>query len=431
MNSFSVGGLIVHLRPRPPIRPAIALIALLFPLLLAAHKPNQSYVYFRIMEDSIHGSIQMTSDDINKALDLGLDRKMTHEDYQAYVDRVEEYLLKHIYVRSRYGEHPVRFTGKIQRLGVTGATVFGHDFVLENMEQVPDKLDLIFNPIYESDPTHRTFALIQYNWKAGIHENESMISLRFAPGDDGPKVLDLSDVSLWKGFRAMVVSGMYHIYIGLDHILFLLALLLPAVVYRREGGAATVGATGTIPLRQERAWRGSGWRPVEKIRPAFLYILKIVTFFTIAHTITLSLAALGIVQLPGYLVESLIALSIALAALHNIRPLLKNDGVIIAFVFGLFHGFGFASVLGEVGLRGEYMALSLLGFNLGVELAQILIICLAFPVLALLRKTALYRYILLGGSVLLIIIAMYWFIERLFDIDIPVYFIVEWFLNLF
>jgi hypothetical protein len=421
----------LYLRPRPLIRTGVALFVLLFPLLLAAHKPNQSYVYFRIMEDSIHGSIQMTSDDINKALDLGLDRKVSLADYRAYVDRIEAYLLEHIAVSSRYGEHPVRFTGKLQRLPVTGATVFGHDFVLENMEQVPEKLDLIFNPIYGSDPTHRTFALIQYNWKAGIHENESMISLRFAPGDDGPKELDLSDVSLWKGFRAMVVSGMYHIYIGLDHILFLLALLLPAVVYRWEGGAAAVGATGTIPLRQDRAWRGSGWRPVEKIRPAFLYILKIVTFFTIAHTITLSLAALGIVQLPGYLVESLIALSIALAALHNIRPLLKNDGVIIAFVFGLFHGFGFASVLGEVGLRGEYMVLSLLGFNLGVELAQILIICLAFPVLALLRKTVLYRYILLGGSILLIIIALYWFIERLFDIDIPVYFIVEWFLSFF
>jgi hypothetical protein len=156
-----------------------------------------------------------------------------------------------------------------------------------------------------------------------------------------------------------------------------------------------------------------------------------VTFFTIAHTITLSLAALGVVTLPGYLVESLIALSIALAALHNIRPLLKNDGVIIAFVFGLFHGFGFASVLGDVGLRGEYMVLSLLGFNLGVELAQVLIICLAFPVLALLRKTALYRYLLFGGSIILIVIATYWFIERMFDIDIPVYFIVEWFLDFF
>jgi hypothetical protein len=407
------------------------LVMLWSPASLSAHKPNQSYVYFRIMVDSIHGSIQMTSDDINKALDLGLERGMPMEAYRPYVDRIEAYLQERIAVSSRYGNHPVRFTGKIQRLNVTGATVFGHDFVLEEVPEVPDKLMLRFNPIYDRDPTHRTFALIQYNWKAGVHENESMISLRFAPGDDGPKVLDLSDNSLWKGFWAMVVSGMYHIYIGLDHILFLLALLLPAVVYRRNERRSVVGATGTLPLGRNRAWEGSGWVPVERIRPAFIYILKIVTFFTIAHTITLSLAALGVVTLPGYLVESLIALSIALAALHNIRPLLKNDGVIIAFVFGLFHGFGFASVLGDVGLRGEYMVLSLLGFNLGVELAQVLIICLAFPVLALLRKTALYRYLLFGGSIILIVIATYWFIERMFDIDIPVYFIVEWFLDFF
>ncbi|MGB3802273.1 MAG: HupE/UreJ family protein [Lewinella sp.] len=371
-----------------------------------AHVANQSYVYFRILQDSIHGSVQLTVEDVNKALDLGLEEGMRAEELRPYMPSIQAYLRERLAISSSLGDHPITFTDEIITLELRNGYVVGTGFKLGNTPTVPDQLNVRFNPIYDVDPTHRTFALIEYNWKAGIHDNESMISLRFAPGDDGPKVLDLSDVSIWKGVWAMIVSGMYHIYIGLDHILFLIALLLPAVVYRTDDGQ---------------------WRPVKKFRPAFLYVLKIVTFFTVAHTITLSLAALGLVSLPGYLVESLIALSIALAAAHNLKPLFHNDGVIIAFVFGLFHGFGFASVLGEVGLRGEFMTWSLLGFNVGVEVAQVLIICLVFPILYLLRKTSIYRYLLFGGSILLIIIAMYWFIERFFDVNIPVRWIIDGF----
>jgi hypothetical protein len=108
-----------------------------------------------------------------------------------------------------------------------------------------------------------------------------------------------------------------------------------------------------------------------------------------------------------------------LAALHNITPVFKAKEWIIAFVFGLFHGFGFASVLGEKGLSGDFMVLSLLGFNVGVELGQVLIICAAFPILFLLRPFKIYPKILVYGSVLLILISLYWSIERGFDVDLP------------
>ncbi len=404
---------------------------LLVPTRAQAHIVNQSYVYFRILQDSINGSIQVRVDDLNQALDLGLERGMTTEELQVYLPDLYAYFRERLEVTSDSGNHPLRFTDEVTTLAVSDGYVIGLGFELLDLPAVPETLNVRFNPIYDVDDTHRSFALIEYDWKGGVHNNESMISLRFGPGDDGPKVLDLSDNSVWKGFWAMISSGMYHIYIGLDHILFLIALLLPAVVYHRRETQPTVGAAGSIALTQQAGWEGSWWQPVDRFRPAFLYVLKIVTFFTIAHTITLSLAALGLVNLPSYLVEALIALSIALAALHNIRPLLKNDGMIIAFVFGLFHGFGFASVLGEVGLRGEFMTWSLLGFNVGVELAQVIIICLVFPVLFVLRKFPLYRYILYGGSAILIVIAMYWFIERLFGINIPVWWIVEWAQGLF
>ncbi|NJB85990.1 hypothetical protein GGR26_001758 [Lewinella marina] len=426
MNVASIPVSARHPRPRHLLVAAVFLLSLLLPRVGEAHVANQSYVYFRILQDSIHGSVQLTADDLNKALDLGLEPGMTAQSLTPLLPRIRSYLRERLSVSSRLGEHPVEWTDEVFTLELREGYVVGQGFLLHNTPTVPDSLHVRFNPVFDLDPTHRSFALIEYNWKAGIHNNEAMISLRFGPGDEGPKVLDLSDVSYWKGLRAMIVSGMYHIYIGLDHILFLIALLLPAVVRRRGNRGADAGAEaeGHGP-----AWRAGAWEPVPAFRPAFLYVIKIVTFFTLAHTITLSLAATGVVNLPGYLVESLIALSIGLAAAHNIRPLFRNDGMIIAFVFGLFHGFGFASVLGEVGLQGEYMAWSLLGFNVGVELAQVLIICLVFPLLYLLRNTRLYLWLLYGGSALLIVIALYWFVERLFDVNIPVYWMVEWVKN--
>ena len=213
----------------------------------------------------------------------------------------------------------------------------------------------------------------------------------------------------------MVKLGMWHIWIGLDHILFLVALILPAVVRRR---------------RQEpmKASDLDVWSPVDRFKPAFIYIVKIVTFFTIAHSITLSLAALDVINLSSRLVESIIALSIALAAYHNIRPIFGHREWLIAFLFGLFHGFGFASVLGDKGLAGEFMTLSLLGFNVGVEIGQIAIICGIFPVLYFLRRRDIYPKVIFYGSILLIVIALYWFAERSLDVNFLIDdFISKWY----
>ncbi len=212
----------------------------------------------------------------------------------------------------------------------------------------------------------------------------------------------------------MIKQGMLHIWVGIDHVLFLLALILPAVVRRRNALTAEGGVSF-----DDSGYEIWGWRPVMKFKPAFLYILKIVTFFTIAHTITLSLAALKIVVLPSWLVESIIAFSIGLAAFHNIRPIFKGRDWIIAFVFGLFHGFGFATVLGELGFKGENLTLSLLGFNIGVEFGQVVIIALIFPFLFFIRKLKLYPKFMVIISLLLILISIYWMVERIFEVDFP------------
>ena len=195
-------------------------------------------------------------------------------------------------------------------------------------------------------------------------------------------------------------QGVWHIWIGFDHILFLLALLLPAVLLRRRWG------------------RGSGVHGVSRFREASLGVLAVVTAFTLAHSITLSLAALQIISLPSRLVESAIAASVVFAAANNLVPMVQGRWL-MAFFFGLIHGFGFASVLTVLGLPTGALAVSLVGFNLGVELGQLAIVAVFLPLAFVLRHTRFYqRGVLVGGSWVALLVALAWFVERAFDLSL-------------
>jgi hypothetical protein len=186
--------------------------------------------------------------------------------------------------------------------------------------------------------------------------------------------------------------GVEHIFTGYDHILFLVGLLVVA------------GVAG------ERA-RGLG--------AGFRYTLKIVTAFTLAHSITLICAALGLVSVPTRLSESGIALSIAYVGLENLAIGDPRYRWLLTFGFGLVHGFGFATVLREVGLPQTGLVLSLVSFNLGVEVGQLCIVALIFPLLHLAarRDAHLYRRVILqGGSVFIVAFGMLWFVERAFGL---------------
>ena len=206
----------------------------------------------------------------------------------------------------------------------------------------------------------------------------------------------LDEAGLWKTFSIYVGQGVWHIWIGIDHILFLVALLLPAVLWREQGR----------------------WKPVATFRAAFVDVLKIVTGFTVAHSITLTLATLGWVTLPSRPVESVIAASVVLAAVNNLRPAVGERRWWVAFAFGLVHGFGFAGALAELGLPQGALALALMGFNVGVELGQLAIVMIFLPVAFSLRGTQLYREVIfIGGSLLIAALALWWFIQRAFGIE--------------
>ena len=192
-------------------------------------------------------------------------------------------------------------------------------------------------------------------------------------------------------------EGVWHIWTGYDHILFLCSLLLPAVLTRG----------------------GGKWTGVNSIGIAFRNVLKIVTAFTIAHSITLSLAVLGYVSLPSRLIESAIAVSVIAAALNNIYPIVHTRIWIVTFFFGLIHGMGFATALTELGLPSQALAVALASFNLGVEAGQLAIVAALLPLAYLLRQSWAYpRLVLAPGSAVIAAVAGVWLIERSMDVVI-------------
>jgi hypothetical protein len=375
-----------------------------------AHFPEQSYIYLQIQENSVAGRFEISTKDLNKVFGLNLKAGLTMQDLAPHLSKIQEYVLQNASFNAGEGDdYQIRFTEP----EILRAENFG-DFVelkfeLDGVTNIPEKFNVQYEAFVKDIPGHSAMLVIEENKNTGLANNESMYSLEFWPGKTRQELSTTE--SFWlRSLWVMVRSGIWHIWIGFDHILFLLALLLPSVLKFRSND-------GVVPDRSDN----NVWIPVERLKPALKNVVKIVTFFTIAHSITLCLAAFEIISLPPRLIESIIAISIALAAIHNIYPLFPGKEWLIAFIFGLFHGFGFASVLTEKGLPGNYLGLSIFGFNLGVELGQLAIIVLVFPILYLLRKTFLYPKIRVFGSIILIFFSLYWFIERAFNVDLTLF----------
>ncbi len=197
---------------------------------------------------------------------------------------------------------------------------------------------------------------------------------------------------------SFLAEGVRHLLGGWDHLLFLLCLLLPAVLQRSAGAPAG---------------DGHGWQPAADLRAVAGPVLRTVTLFTLAHSLTLALSALGAWRPAPWLVEPAITLSIVVAALDNLRPRLWRWRDALTFGFGLIHGFGFAGVLAGLDLPAGTFGWALLQFNLGLEAGQLAVVALLLPLLMLWRGRALYvPAVLRGGSGLAAAVAVFWFVER-------------------
>ncbi len=252
---------------------------------------------------------------------------------------------------------------------------------------------LRYTVLAEVDPTHRGLLSIEAPGRAPVvrvlDPRRDGAAPAAAPGASATSAATPGGAAddRWQFVR----EGVHHILTGYDHVLFLLCLLLPAVLRRR-------------PV---------GWEPVPRLGDALWPVLGIVTAFTVAHSITLALAALKLVSLPPGFIEPAIAATIVVAALDNLVPVFRGRRVPVTFAFGLIHGFGFAGVLAELDLPASHFAWALLQFNLGLELGQVVIVLLVVSALFLARRWRHYPAVVVrGGSVLAMGLGAIWLFER-------------------
>jgi hypothetical protein len=367
-------------------------LTILAPGHLQAHAQGEDYVVFRFQERTIEGHFEIATLDLKEKLGLaiaaGTDNGVSA--VTASAATVEAYIDSHFSVGPEDGQPYALEFVRYDTVSLPQGLFAQYHFRVDTGGPLPDRLAIRHGMFYEDDRLHRGLVLVEYNAKTDTTYPGEFTAMVFHPGN-AEQTLDLTAIPSLMAPRDMIGQGVWHIWIGIDHILFLLALMLPTVLVRQR----------------------EDWQPVETFSRAFLNLLKIVTVFTVAHSITLVLAALDVIALPSRLVESIIALSIILVALNNIFGRIREGSLLIILALGLFHGLGFASVMGNLPFRMVDLLRIVIGFNIGVELGQVAIVAVLFPFLYLMRRSSLYQPLVLrGASVVLVLISGWWFVQR-------------------
>ncbi len=357
-----------------------------------AHKSSDSYLQLDAKPGALAVRWDIALRDLDIALDLDSndDGKLTWGEVKAAWPRIESYALPRLAIAGC----ELRPTGRGLERRNDGAYAV---LYLTSPCTLPAAPSIAYSLFAEVDPTHRGLAKILQPGRPlallVLDPSTTASSAAHASAVGGTANASLAQPSRW----AFLLEGARHILSGYDHILFLVCLLLPAVLRRTP----------------------EGWKPVDRPSQAILPILGVVSSFTIAHSITLGLAALKIVTLPSWFIDPAIAATIVLAALDNIWPIFPVRRIVVTFCFGLIHGFGFATVLSELNLPTADFALALLQFNVGLEIGQLIIVVIVTTVLFGLRDWPRYRPLVVrGGSFAAMVFAMIWFIERTANVSI-------------
>ena len=362
---------------------AFFIATLFFPALnVSAHQLSTAYANLHINSHGVvAGEMQVRLYDLEQAIgvDVDGDGKLRWQELQARADQVNQYLDSHLQLNR--GSKPCTL-------------VIGDEW----------KIDAHFNEAYLVVPLRAQCALagdIGFQYSAFFTEdtdhklllnitNKAVASSRVLSDAQRSVQWNAETGSKWATFIEFVYQGMLHIWIGIDHILFLLSLLLTCVLVRR----------------------GNQWFAQASVKRIVINTTWIVTAFTFAHSITLTATALGLLNFSSRWIEVGIAISVLLVALNNIFPLVLRLGW-LTFGFGLLHGMGFAGVLGELGLPADQQLLTVLAFNLGVEIGQMAIVLVLLPIFIFLRNQLWYaRYALVGTSIVIALVALQWVIER-------------------
>lgn len=397
-------------------------VALLCSPRAAAHRPSDAWLQLGVTNRSVTLQLDLALRDLEPVLGIDTrdDGNLSWDALRRREPDLDDYITRHLTLTNASGRlllvpEPLRLVNHEEVVCVS----------LRFTAEAPgplERLTLTYRCLFELDPQHR--ALVNAHWSGatvagvpGPGTTGRLLAEDFTGllSPTAPSVTFEAPTSTpegptsgsGKGFLPFLGEGVHHIATGYDHLLFLAALLLPAVLRRSP----------------------AGWEPCATLGVAARQVLQVVTAFTVGHSATLALAVLGIARPPSRLIESAIAASVVHVALRNLRGRDAGGGpdpasrtawtraMVLPFGFGLVHGFGFANALGELGLHGRALVLPLVGFNLGVEAGQVAAVTLFLPAAFVLRRTHAYRRVALPGTSLLIaLVALAWLVDRAFAI---------------
>ncbi len=351
-----------------------------------AHKPSDSFLRLDVQNATVEGRWDVPLRDLDYVLGLDEDGdgRLHWGEVRARENDIQALLLSHFAVASDGDPCELR-PEPLAIVDLSDGPAASLRLVA-NCAATPQRLTLRYGLFFDVDPQHRGLLQLQFGGQAltGVFAPQRRV-LDFDAGVGGAG----------RAFRQYFRVGVLHIAIGLDHLLFLAGLLLPAVVWRQ----------------------GGRWQAAPSAGIALISVVRIVTAFTLAHAITLSLASLDLLRLPTRLTESLVAATIVFAAVNNLWPMVRRRLWVVAFGFGLIHGAGYASVLGDLGLDAWTLAVALLAFNLGVEGMQVAVAALWVPLAYRCRQWPAYQWGVVGaGSLLVAALGLVWFVERAFNL---------------
>jgi hypothetical protein len=366
------------------------------PFFALAHQMPNSILNLDIAEKTIQADLQMPLEDLQVASNIFFGRNAENELIR-YKKDIQNYLFNHIKI-----DNWTVSVGEITLADVNQAASGDYKELNAKITLTPNDIkdlrnfDLYYDVITHQVVTHETLISIRNDWKSGIYgENATqigVINMDVPTNTIKPFQVRLAAGSTWKGFVALFQLGMSHIEEGTDHLLFLLVLLIPA------------------PLLVENR----RWKSYVGTKKSVWKLLKIITAFTVGHSITLLFGTLGWIPFSTKLIESLIAVSILVSAIHAIFPLFFQKEIYIAAGFGLIHGLAFSNTLSNMPLTPTQMGLSILGFNLGIEVMQLFVMLLILPSLLTICYYSLrsYHYFRIFAAVFALVAASAWLLER-------------------